>query len=169
VHRAPPADLPLQRPHLAGLELAEVPPAQLVHQRRGQELAVLIAAQERLDLSRLHLRERIADELCERVVRAGNMFPSMEERCELGPVAFMGDECERLEHRRCARRCNHAGRLQAARHDALRLAEAKWKHRCRAAVRSCFGRSTTALPGSLGLHSRPIGLASGSQGMLRGL
>jgi len=34
LHRAPPADLPLQRPHLARLELARTPPAQLVHQRR---------------------------------------------------------------------------------------------------------------------------------------
>src|SRR5262245_33499878 len=44
------------------------------------------------------LGDEIAEELRELVVRAGNVFPTMEERCELGPMALMGDQRERLEH-----------------------------------------------------------------------
>jgi hypothetical protein len=59
VHRAPASDLPLQRAHLPGLEVLGVPPTQLVHQRRRQQLAVLVAPQVGLDLGGPHRRERV--------------------------------------------------------------------------------------------------------------
>src|SRR5262249_42940876 len=98
--RPPVPDPALQRPQLTRLELPRPPPAQRLEDRLRLELALRVLHQQRLDLRRPHLRERIGPRPpCPRRLRRRGQRSTLP--LPPGPLAHPGRCRGRLQRLAC--------------------------------------------------------------------